>query len=453
MKLEAAAIGTGNTVAVTGLFLLERQADLQRSGVRFYRVRPKAAGKLGVEACDFAALARLPDEEKRRKQFILGKDWESQVLEHDPESLFPKLLEEYIAVGPQQRAAEVTGIRSTLEELRKTNAAPFAKVEAIMSAVERTFVINKASLQLDKASITLAERTIAGETQSVVNSALAMIEESKLGMHLVEAFKSLSNGQTVNHVQRVFSNFCSFLYYYNQRQNQRVSQNIRLVFQHEYLEAYRRILPELKPHLYVSDNLIQLPRLEPPELKRFALGAFLHDIGKVANLDYFESNAGYDPQEIRQHVFVSAGLILMNYGSDHEDARLMAGDHHNALFHKDGYSVTRWERERGVRKLAETVRCVSASADEYSGGLAKGYLPVEILAIVDIYDAMTDRSRSYKQVMDPAQAIAFMTEKPLAAGKIDPVLFDLFVDYLKSTGVDLPEDCGLNFKISRRRVS
>jgi len=97
-------------------------------------------------------------------------------------------------------------------------------------------------------------------------------------------------------------------------------------------------------------------------MKEWALGAFLHDIGKIANLDYFESASAYDAEQIRQHVFLGAGLILMNYGTEHEEARLMAAAHHNALFRTGGYGVIRLEREKGLRKLAPVERCISFSA-------------------------------------------------------------------------------------------
>lgn len=451
LQLQAASSGTGNSVAVTGIFLLEHQEELERSHIPFYRARRRQDGKLGVELINFVTIESLSESERSRKQFIIHKEWQKYLVpgNSDPFSLY---LADYISLGPEGRAKEVTVIRKTIEALRHSDVPPMAKAEAIMSAVEKTFVINKASLQLNRSSITDTDHTVANETQAMVNSALAIVDESHLTGQLFECFKSLSNGQTINHITRVFTTYTAFLHYFNRLQNQRISQKIRLIFQNEYLEHYRMILPELPPHLYTSDNLVQLPHIEPPELKKFALGAFLHDIGKMANIDYFESDAAYNPLEIRQHVFVSSGLILMNYGVDHEEARIMAGDHHNALFHKDGYSVTRWERERSERKLAETQRCITNSLDEYGRGMALGYLPVELLAIVDIYDAMTDNSRLYKKGMTPTEAIQFMTNQALAAGKIDPMLFDIFIDFLMDTGIEVPEEAGFFFKFRQRKA-
>jgi hypothetical protein len=274
-----------------------------------------------------------------------------------------------------------------------------------------------------------------------------MVEESETTVMLFEAFKELSNGQTLNHIARVFGTLVSFMHYYNSMHQKRLAQLVRLAFPKHYLEIYRHILPQVKDHLLVSDSLVQLPLIEPPNLKRFALGAFLHDIGKMANLDYFEGAAAYNVNEIQQHVFISSGLILMNYGSDHEEARLMAGDHHNALFHKDGYGVTRMERERAIRKLEDPIRVIGGTPEEYYSGRALGYLPTELLAIIDIYDAMTDASRVYKQAMNPGEAMTFLIEKFVVQGKIDPVLTDLFADFLRQQGMEIPMALGLLPKV------
>ena len=83
--------------------------------------------------------------------------------------------------------------------------------------------------------------------------------------------------------------------------------------------------------------------------------------------------------------------------------------------------------------------------------MALGFLPVEMLAVIDIYDAMTDNSRTYKKGMNPAQAIQFMADKPLAEGKIDPVIFDIFIDFLKQSGIDLPDNIGIQHKFKLRK--
>lgn len=463
MRLKTAEHGQGNSLAVSGAYLLEHLNELQETHVPIFHIRKLEAGQVGVEPISYEELRLLDIEQVQLKQFILPKDWTIHLTGKAPRMVdlakpsamqvdpYAAKLELMLSLSAQERLEQVQGIRIALQALAQSGVPAMEKAKTIVSAVEQTFLINKASLKLKKIDIGIAEKTIALETREIVNQVVDIVEESQLTASLFECFKSLANGQTLNHIVRVFSMMTSFLHYYNSLHHNRLGQNLRLVFAPSYLTAYKALLPNLLPQYYVSDNLLQLPFIENTDLKEYALGAFLHDIGKMANLDYFESDAEYSSQEVRQHVFLSAGLIIMNFGVDHEAARLIAGDHHNALFHKDGYSVTRLERQKGIRKIEEAIRCICATTEDYHAGLALGFLPTEMCAVVDIYDAMTDSSRAYKNALSPEQALEYMSEQPVKAGKLDPVLFDIFVDFLQSCGQIKESTMGLKIKLQQRK--
>jgi hypothetical protein len=126
---------------------------------------------------------------------------------------------------------------------------------------------------------------------------------------------------------------------------------------------------------------------------------------------------------------------------------MMAGDHHNALGQAGGYGITRFERERGMRTPLETIRVLSSDPRGFVSGEALGWLPVEMLAVADVYDAMTDNSRSYKKAMTSSEAVVFLEDTMACAGKLDPVLVDLYIDFLRTQGVALPEDRGFDHKV------
>ena len=48
-----------------------------------------------------------------------------------------------------------------------------------------------------------------------------------------------------------------------------------------------------------------------------------------------------------------------------------------------------------------------------------------VLAIADIYDALTAKDRPYKKAISPEVAISIL-KKEVEEGKLDPVLFDVF---------------------------
>ncbi len=53
--------------------------------------------------------------------------------------------------------------------------------------------------------------------------------------------------------------------------------------------------------------------------------------------------------------------------------------------------------------------------------------------------------------MTPAQAVVFLEDTMAAAGKLDPVLVDLYVDFLRTQNVVVPEDRGFEFKVKQAR--
>ncbi len=434
-------------VPVTGLYIVEHLETLSSQSIPVYRVLKNAGGDLRAERVSPAEALNLAGADRERKQFLIDKDWKQKLFAStDP---FNAELEEFLEETPEERTKAVTALKSALSELRQKGAEPLVKARVIMDTVAQAFLLNKASLKVKPLEVTAHEKSMARETTAIVGTILEMAEDPDLVAGLFSVFQELSNGQTINHIVRVFTTYSGFLLYYQTLHQKRLPQVIRRVFPQTYLASYRKMLPGVGEHLMNSDHLLQLPAFEAHQLKEFALGAFLHDIGKMGNIDYFESDSAYDAQQIRQHVFLSAGLILMNYGNEHDGARLLAGDHHNALGQPGGYGVTRMEREKGLRAPVETVRCLSGDAMGFVSGQALGWLPVEMLAVADVYDAMIDDSRAYKKAMTPSQAAVFLEDTMAAQGKLDPVLVDLYIDFLRTQGKEVPADRGFAVKAAR----
>ena len=443
--VHAAPQGRGNLLPVTGTYILENIEALVGHEIPVYRVLKNAGGELRASAVPAVTARTLAGDEREKKQFLVDKEWKKKLFAtEDP---FDAQLEELLDQTPAERALATGALKTALADLKAQDAEPMVKARVIMDAVSRTFLLNKASLKLKPSDITLHEKSLAKDTAAIVGTALEMAEDPALVSGLFTAFQELSNGQTINHVVRVFASYSGFLRYYNTRHQQGLSQVLRRIFPHAYLPLYRKMLPRVADHLMNSDHLLQLPALGAFDLREYALGAFLHDIGKMGNIDYFESDAAYDPQQIQQHVFLSAGLILMNYGNEHDGARLLAGDHHNALGQRGGYGLTRLERERGTRPPVDTIRCLSGDSQGFTSGQALGWLPVEMLAVADVYDAMIDDSRAYKKPLSPAQAAAFLEDAMASEGRLDPVLVDVYIDFLRTQGLEMPADRGFTYKL------
>ena len=442
--IQPAEPGQGKLLPVNGHYIVEYLEALQKRSVRVFRISRAASGEYHADAIDPSAALGLSDSEKDQKQFLVERDWAAQAFAETDR--MDALLAPLVQLDPQERTQAVSALRTTLAELKVKKAEPMAKAQVIMDTVSQVFLLNKASLKLKVSDVTVHEKTLARDTDAIMGTALELAEDPALMAGLFSCFRDLSNGQTINHVLRVFTSYTGFLRRYQGWHQGGLPRNLRKVFPSVYRKTYDAVLPGLDDRLMTSDQLLQLPDLGFLDQKEFTLGAFLHDIGKMGNIDYFESDLAYDAEQIQQHVFLGAGLILMNYGNSHDGARMLAGDHHNALGHSGGYGLTRLERDRGMRKPVSPLRVLGSDSRSFVSGESLGWLPVEMLAVVDVYDAMTDNSRSYKKGMTPAEAVAFLEDTMVAAGKLDPLLVDLYVDDLRLRGVEVPADRGYEFK-------
>ncbi|MEI8093630.1 MAG: HD domain-containing protein [Spirochaetales bacterium] len=441
----------GTIEAVSVQYVLDNLDALKRNSVPVFRGLKNANGDLKPQRVEPDLAASVPEAERGQKLFLVDRAWKRTLFTSS--DTFNAQLAPFAGKSPEERARAVSALKQVIAQLKAEQADPGEKAQAIMDSVKDVFLLNKASLKLKPAEVSEHEKSVAKDTESIISSAMEMADDPALVEGLFAGFQSLSNGQTVNHVLRVFATYSGFVKHYNNQHQAGLVPSLRRIFPRTYLDHYREFVPALKPELLpadsllTSDNLLQLSKFKPEDMKELALGAFLHDIGKMGNLDYFESDSGYDPAQIRQHVFLSAGLILMNYGADHNLARLLAGDHHNAMNHGDGYGVTRLEREKGRRKPAALERALSSTMEGFVSGQALGFLPVEMLAVADVYDAMIDTSRTYKKALSSAEAVVFLEETMAAKQKLDPVLVDLFIDYLRSNGVDVPDNRGFLYKL------
>jgi len=442
---------------VTASYLLENRKWLENSHVPVYAVKAKTGDQFQVNAVTIQEVAGLTEDQRNPREYVLPRQWTTgplvkgpTVLTNDEDSFFVRW-NQLMAMTPTQRVQELSAGRQDFEKRAASTASLAERAKMIGDITGLTFLVNRASMNLDKARLTADDQKLVEETVAIVDSVVSMIEESELASTLFQSLRSMSNGHTLDHITRVFSTMVSFLVHYNHCHTKGLDQKIRQVFPKYYKEDYRHLVPGIGESLATSDNLVRLPHLSADRVRMYALGALMHDIGKILDLSYFENDAPYDRARIKQHPVVGSGLFQRTYGARFEEARCIIGDHHNYLYHADGYGLSRWERTRSPRPVSQVVCCVADKLETFTSGQALSFLPVEICAIIDVYDALTDPSRKYKKVLTPAQAVGLMKEQFQALHKIDPILFDLFIDFLKEMGVELPEDVGLQALYDRKK--
>ena len=278
---------------------------------------------------------------------------------------------------------------------------------------------------------------IVEKTSEMILSTTRLISEDILGDELLGKIIEKSNGTVVQHMIRVFLNGLSFLMYYNRQVlTSSIVNRIRIDFEKKYKPFYKRLLP----HIDAAGRLTLehvfnggMQAVSQEDLNRYASGFLIHDIGKAGDIAYHEGEDGYDRETVVEHVKMGYKAV-MNKTDYPREAGLITGYHHEYYGASDGYGYFRafLSRYKQQNPKARQDYCITYTMEPILDYQALAYFPAKMLEIVDIYDALTDPNRKYKEPMKSGEALSLMrNEFILRKLKLDPILFDFFLRYEK----------------------
>jgi hypothetical protein len=234
---------------------------------------------------------------------------------------------------------------------------------------------------------------------------------------------------------RVFIKGLSFLHYYNNLVSKSsFIQKLRISFPSMYGKFYQKLLP----HMNIDDISLERVffggmRAIPYDLyNKWAVGFFLHDIGKADAVEYHEGEASYDRAIVIDHVKKGYRSIMSktNYP---KEVGLITGYHHEYYGDPAGYGYFRLylDQHKKVNPNAKQDYCITYDMAPLFDYQALAYFPAKILEIADVYDGVTDPHRIYRKAAMPADALAMMREEFVEKHhKLDAILFDIFSLYV-----------------------
>jgi len=436
---------------------LGRRAVLEASKVPVLRVVAKDGDRYEVEPVTFGWLEAQDPQRLTSVEFAIAHQWAESEPEVVPEPRLSNLdsflarWTELLEQPPEVRLANLVKQRQVFEGQWSQSELDQADLERATEfaagLAESAFLVNRVGMAIEKTALSALDKGLVDETSAVVRSVLTLVEANPASVALFRRFDHGSGSHTLDHIVRVFALVAGFLLWYNRVHRSGLVVRLRSVFEDHYRAAYARLLPKLGEAWLRSDNVVRLPALADERIRIHALGALLHDIGKAQDLEYFENGEGHRQDIIERHVVLGSGLFLRTYGTAFEEARAVVGEHHNYLFHPDGYGLFRWERQRTGRPAPDPRCCVADTWQAYASGESLGFLPVEVCSLADVYDALTDPTRAYKAPLDAEGSLRFMANSFVGQGKMDPVLFDLFADYLRTLRPELSPEIGFQAKL------
>ena len=313
-------------------------------------------------------------------------------------------------------------------------------ISDLLDVISGAFVINKTSIEenLDVDTDEAREhlRKIAQKTTLMVKSFMDILSKNKSVNNFINLLGEKSTGSTVDHMNGVFITFVSFCFYYKSYFAKGQVARLRATFKKKYIRLYEKMFPENPPGSLEDVFKGGMRNFEDEEILHYSLGALLHDIGKVDNIDYFEGSEKYDRKIIMKHAPISYNMIVKTREFGY-DVALLAGLHHEYYNDKSGYGISYILFPEKSKKYNSPKYAMSYNVDDLKNGSALAYVPAKILEIVDVFDALIDKNRKYRDrefTVDEALVI-MNTDFVQKTTKIDPILFSIFTDYIKSHAI------------------
>lgn len=383
------------------------------------------------------------DNKSKWTYYILEEDIYNYSIgkENEPSHVYSDEYEKFVKLSDERRIEGLTRKKNDLKllELKKDRSNKEVG-EALVAGSNETLLLNKVIfddlLKTTPEKAKEKSKAAVSETQEIVKIASNLLSEFSGDLSIFTEIIEKSNGSTVKHMSRVFILSLSFFKYYNYLLNNTgYVSKVRVDFDEKYRESYEKLLPqfnydEIRLERVFKDGMRVIPENEKNAIE---VGFLLHDLGKQVDLEYFEGSEGYVKERIQAHAENGFNEILKRTVYPPVVSAL-AGFHHEYYGHKSGYgSFREYIKNKFNKKIFDY--CITYSLHDVYNGEAYGFFPAKILEIVDVYDALTDPGRKYREPLKPLGAIKFMREHFLNSDvKLDPILFDIFELYLKGSG-------------------
>jgi HD-GYP domain-containing protein (c-di-GMP phosphodiesterase class II) len=300
---------------------------------------------------------------------------------------------------------------------------------------------------------------LINETEFAVENLITLLSNGKSTFADLGRLEFIQTGSnTLNHMNRMLIRVVTFLAYYNQyfTTHSNDVKRIRTRFKESFHPVYLKLFSDPQN---INLEIVFKGGMSPISDKKifleYALGGFFHDIGKIPDIEYHDSDEGFVPVKARRHVFDSYNMLL-------QSGRFPLGTVAMGLLHHDYYNASYGYRQRETiikkfdkRKMdrsdsLRTKYCMSHNVMDVAYGIALSYFPSKILEILDIYDAMTDPDKNYRRSsLTPDEALDEMKKSYIEknAPGIDPILFNVFIDFLKDSKIIIDSGFADSLKI------
>ena len=289
----------------------------------------------------------------------------------------------------------------------------------------------------------IENQEITETTTNLVTTIVDMVSKNTKTQKVFDELRNYSDGGVMSHSNRVFISYVNFMAFYNNLINRRhLVHKIRTSYTNKYKKFYEQVeavfsKDNISKNLATVEDCIDkgIKIIEDREMNLYSVGALLHDIGKVKDLDYFEGANGRDYERIKKHLFNSYALVSQT--SEYPlEVILTVALHHEYYGLGYGPYDHLYKLKLAKHPSFQIQRIMTYDAKTIDECEAFAYFPAKMLEIIDVYDALIDPARKYRdgKTFTPEEALNIMREDFIERHvKLDPILYDVFVEFLSNS--------------------
>lgn len=353
--------------------------------------------------------------------------------------------EEIVELQPIERVNRLRTHRDRLASLMMNPAADHETANEILAdATAQAAMINKATIQealrMGNSEAKRHSRLLVTATEEIMDVTQALLDSDLYKEDLINRMIQQSNGTVVQHMTRVFLMGFSFLIYYNREYSRTsLANRIRARFGSKYRHYYTSLLPHINPEEITLERVFHggMRSLSPDEIRKFAMGYLIHDIGKLEDIEYHEGEEGYDRERVIRHVKLGYKAVMEKTIYPTE-AALITGYHHEYYGDPAGYGYFRelLAKYKEMRPDAQIQNVMSYEMEPLIDYEVLAFFPAKMLEIIDVYDSLTDPNRLYRSPLSSQETMRVLREDFVENKlKVDPILLDLFEQFMIERGI------------------
>ncbi len=289
--------------------------------------------------------------------------------------------------------------------------------------------------KIEKERLSQVYDTLVIKINDAVIKYIRLNRKSKKFMANLLDNRLLKISSTLSHSIRVYLMYIDFMMYYNESFNSGLVGKVRKGF--EFYQLYYNKVFEKFESRKTADRVEDVFRdsmqsVPINSMGHYGLGAYIHDLGKFTDFEYYMAGKNYDEKRVQKHLF--ATYFMIN-GENHQlNTIYTAAFHHEYYGHGYGPYEIMLKAKKEQSSYFYSRNVISYDIHDVLNFDAVGYFPAKILEFVDVYDTIlypwfVEQELQSSTIDGVVELMKdYYIEKDV---KLDPILFDVFISYLE----------------------